>query len=146
MLRHQCQWLLVCLKRIKMIWDRNFKNQIFTACFLEFVFSDCLVKETIIDNCDKLCSVERHCVEWWPCNADFIFLKRVFKDLKIIINEEYYCQMRRIMIGKLWNIKQMHQRKIVNIAALFCQNKSNLVPSIPRELKQWHCGCVWGGQ
>ena len=31
----------------------------------------------------------------------FTFLKRVFKDLKIIINEEYYCQMRRIMIGKL---------------------------------------------
>ena len=29
----------------------------------------------------------------------FTFLKRVFKDLKIIINEEYYCQMRRIMIG-----------------------------------------------
>ena len=66
----------------------------------------------------------------------FTFLKRVFKDLKIIINEEYYCQMRRIMIGKLWNIKQMHQRKIVNIAALFFQNKSNLVPSIERELKQ----------
>ena len=63
-----------------------------------------------------------------------------------IIKEEYYCQMKRIMIGKLWNIKQMHQRKIVNIAALFFQNKSNLVPSIPRELKQWHCGCVWGGQ
>ena len=59
------------LKEIKMIRDRNFKNQIFTACILEFVFSDCLVKETIIDNCDKLCSVERHCVEWWPCNADF---------------------------------------------------------------------------
>ena len=66
----------------------------------------------------------------------FTFLKRVFKDLKIIINEEYYCQMRRIMIGKLWNIKQMHQRKIVNIAALFFQNKSNLVPWIERELKQ----------
>ena len=31
----------------------------------------------------------------------FTYLKRVFKDLKIIINEEYYCQMRRIMIGKL---------------------------------------------
>ena len=31
----------------------------------------------------------------------FSFLKRVFKDLKIIINEEYYCHMRRIMIGKL---------------------------------------------
>ena len=65
------------------------------------------------------------------CNGDhamkiFTFLKRVFKDLKIIINEEYYCQMRRIMIGKLWNIKQMHQRKIVNIAALFFQNMSNL--------------------
>ena len=29
------------------------------------------------------------------------FLKRVFEDLKIFINEEYYCQMRRIMIGKL---------------------------------------------
>ena len=72
----------------------------------------------------------------------FTFLKRVFKDLKIIINKEYYCQMRRIMIGKLRNIKQMHQRKIVYIAALFFQNKSNLVPSIPRELKQWHCGCV----
>ena len=28
----------------------------------------------------------------------FTFLKRVFKDLKIIINEEY-CQMRRMMIG-----------------------------------------------
>ena len=31
------------------------------------------------------------------CNGDhamkiFTFLKRVFKDLKIIINEEYYCQ------------------------------------------------------
>ena len=26
----------------------------------------------------------------------FTFLKRVFNDLKIIINEEYYCQMRRI--------------------------------------------------
>ena len=60
----------------------------------------------------------------------FTFLKRVFKDLKIIINKEYYCQMRRIMIGKLCNIKQLHQRKIVNIAALFFQNKSNLVPSI----------------
>ena len=31
----------------------------------------------------------------------FTFLKRVFKDLKIIINEKYYCQMRRIVIGKL---------------------------------------------
>ena len=31
----------------------------------------------------------------------FIFLRRVLKDLKIFINEEYYCQMRRIMIGKL---------------------------------------------
>ena len=30
----------------------------------------------------------------------FTFLKRVFKDLKIIIKEEY-CQMRRMMIGKL---------------------------------------------
>ena len=30
------------------------------------------------------------------------FLKRVFNDLKIIIiNKECYCQMRRIMIGKL---------------------------------------------
>ena len=29
------------------------------------------------------------------------FLRRVLKDLKIFINEEYYCQMRRIMIGKL---------------------------------------------
>ena len=36
----------------------------------------------------------------------------------------------------------MHQRKIVNIAALFFQNKPNLVPAIARELKQWHCGCV----
>ena len=44
--------------KIKMICDRNFKNQIFTACILEFVFSDCLLQETIIDNCDKLCSVE----------------------------------------------------------------------------------------
>ena len=31
----------------------------------------------------------------------FPFPKRVFKGLKIISNEEYYCQMRRIMIGKL---------------------------------------------
>ena len=31
----------------------------------------------------------------------FTFLKRVFKDLKIIINEEYYFQIRRIMIAKL---------------------------------------------
>ena len=31
----------------------------------------------------------------------FTFPKRVFKDLKIIIIEEYYCQIRRIMIGKL---------------------------------------------
>ena len=46
------------------------------------------------------------------------------------------------MIGKLRNIKQMHQRKIVNIAALSFQSKSNLVPSIARELKQWHCECV----
>ena len=47
------------LKEIKMIRDRNFKNQIFTACILEFVFSDCLLQETIIiDNCNKLCSVE----------------------------------------------------------------------------------------
>ena len=150
MLWHQCQRLLVCLKKIKMIWDRNFKNQIFTACILEFVFSDCLLQETIIDSCNKLCSVEstlktlcgmvtmqwRFLPFWRGC------LKII---LKIIINKEYYCQMRRIMIGKLWNIKQMHQRKIVNIAALFFQNKSNLVPSIPRELKQWHCGCVWGG-
>ena len=58
MLRHQCQRLLVCLKKIKMICDRNFKNEIFTACILEFIFSDCLLQETIIDNCDKLCSVE----------------------------------------------------------------------------------------
>ena len=58
MLRHQCQRLLVCLKKIKMICDRNFKNQIFTACILEFVFSDCLLQETIFDNCNKKCSVE----------------------------------------------------------------------------------------
>ena len=32
----------------------------------------------------------------------FTFLKsRVLKDFKIFINEEYYCQMKRIMIGKL---------------------------------------------
>ena len=31
----------------------------------------------------------------------FILLKKVFKDLKIISSEEYYCQMRRIMIEKL---------------------------------------------
>ena len=31
----------------------------------------------------------------------FTFLKRVLKDLKIFINEECYCQMRRIMTGKL---------------------------------------------
>ena len=31
----------------------------------------------------------------------FTLLKKVFKDLKIISSEEYYCQMRRIMIGKL---------------------------------------------
>ena len=49
---------LVCLKKIKMICDRNFKKQIFTACILEFVFFDCLLQETIIDNCNKLCSVE----------------------------------------------------------------------------------------
>ena len=48
----------LCLKNVKMIWDRNFKIQIFTACILEFVFSDCLLQETIIDNCNKLCSVE----------------------------------------------------------------------------------------
>ena len=35
----------------------------------------------------------------------FTFLKRVFKDLKIIINKEYYCQMMRIMIGKLYSFK-----------------------------------------
>ena len=58
MLRHQCQGLLVFLKKIKMICDRNFKTQIFTACILEFVFSDCLLQETIIDNCNNLCSVE----------------------------------------------------------------------------------------
>ena len=58
MWRHQSQRLLVCLKKIKMICDRKFKNQIFTACILEFVFSDCLVQETVIDNCNKLCSVE----------------------------------------------------------------------------------------
>ena len=83
------------------------KIQIFTSCILEFVFSDCLLQETIIDNCDKLVSVESILetlnTVW---NGDhamkfFIFLKRVLKDLKIFINEEYYCQMRRIMIGKL---------------------------------------------
>ena len=31
-----------------MICDRNFKNRIFTACVLEFVFSDFLLHETII--------------------------------------------------------------------------------------------------
>ena len=32
---------------------------------------------------------------------NFTFLKsRVLKDFKIFINKEYYCQMRRIMIGK----------------------------------------------
>ena len=41
-----------------MICDRNFKNQIFTACILEFVFSDYLLQETIIDDCNKLCFVE----------------------------------------------------------------------------------------
>ena len=41
------------LKEIKMIRDRNFKNQIFTACILESAFSDCLLQETIIDNCNK---------------------------------------------------------------------------------------------
>ena len=41
-----------------MNWDRNFKIQIFTACILVFVFSDYLLQEAIIDNCDKLCSVE----------------------------------------------------------------------------------------
>ena len=58
MLRHQCQRLLVSLKKIKMICERNFKNQIFTASILELVFSDCLLQETIIDNCNSLCSVE----------------------------------------------------------------------------------------
>ena len=46
------------LEENQMICDRNFKNQIFTACILEFIFSHCLLQETIIDNCDKLCSVE----------------------------------------------------------------------------------------
>ena len=41
------------LKENPMICDRNFKNQIFTACILEFVFFDCLLQETIIDNCNK---------------------------------------------------------------------------------------------
>ena len=31
----------------------------------------------------------------------FTFLKSVFKDFKIIISEEYYCQIRGIMIVKL---------------------------------------------
>ena len=85
--------ILACLKKIKMICDKNFKNQILTACILEFVFSDCLLHETIIDSCNKLCSVES-------------ILKTLcgmvtMQDLKIIINEEYYCQMRKIMIGKI---------------------------------------------
>ena len=97
----------VCLKNVKMIWDRNFKIQIFISCLLEIVFSDCLLQETIIDNCDKLCSVEStldtYCVEWWPYDEDF-FLSE--EGVKRFINKEYYCQMRRIiMIGKLWNIK-----------------------------------------
>ena len=29
-------------------------RMIFTACILVFVFSDCPLQETIIDNCDKL--------------------------------------------------------------------------------------------
>ena len=33
-------------------------SKIFTSCILEFVFSDCLLQETIIDNCDKFVSVE----------------------------------------------------------------------------------------
>ena len=32
--------------------------QIFAACIVEFVFYDCLLQETIIDSCNKLCSVE----------------------------------------------------------------------------------------
>ena len=62
-------------KNVKIIWDRNFKTQIFTSCILEFVFSDCLLQETTIDNCDKLVSVESiletYYVEWWPCDEDF---------------------------------------------------------------------------
>ena len=70
----------------------------------------------------------------------------MLKHLKISINEEYHCQMRRIIANydrevMKYQTKLMHQRKIVNIAALFFQDKSNLVESIPRELKQWHCGC-----
>ena len=88
-----------------MICDRNFKNQIFTACILEFVFSDCLLQETIFDNCNKkfFCGKYFRDTVWNGDHAMKIltFLKRVFKDLKIIISEEYYCQMRRIMIGKL---------------------------------------------
>ena len=96
----------VCVKNVKMIWERIFKIQIFTSCLLEFVFSDCLLQKTKFDNCDKLCSVESildtYCVEWWPCNEDFYLSE---EGIKIFINKEYYCQMRRIMIGKLWNIK-----------------------------------------
>ena len=81
--------ILACLKKIKMICDRNFKNQILTACILEFVFSDCLLQETIFDNCNKLCGKYFRDTVW---NGDhamkvFTFLKRVFNDLKIIINE-----------------------------------------------------------
>ena len=55
-----------------------------------------------------------------------IFQRQLFNSPKAqhrIIDEEYYCQMRRIMIGKSWNIKQMHQRKIVNIICCIILSK-----------------------
>ena len=38
---------------------------------------------------------------WNGDHAMKIFTFLILKDFKIFINEEYYCQMRRIMIGKL---------------------------------------------
>ena len=146
--------LRVCLKKckddlIQELHDSNLHCLYSSICIL---WLSCTGNNTtVIDNCDRLCSEESILETLTVWNGEhamkiFTVQKRVSKDFRIIINEEYYCQMRRIMIGKLWNIKQMHQRKIVNIAALFFQNMSNLVPSIARESKHWQCGCAWGGQ